>query len=70
MLGPVHDPVVLAKLGDDLEAAAHLPDHPIERPLLRRIDVHGGPRLVVGHVQVEVAVAVYVGQGHGHAAAM
>ena len=69
VLGPVHDSVVLAKLGDDLEAVAHLPDHPIERPLLRRIDVHGGPRLVVRHVQVEVAVAIYVGQRHGHAAA-
>ena len=48
---------------------ADLPDHLIEGALLRRIDVHRGPRLVVGDVQVEVAVAVHIGQRHGHAAA-
>ena len=69
VLGPVHGPVVLPEPGDDLEALAHLAHHLIERPLLRRIDVHRGPGLVVGDVEVEATVPVHVGERHGHAAA-
>jgi len=39
----------------------------VERPLLRRIDVHRRAGLVVGHVEVEVAVPIHIGQGHRHA---
>ena len=71
VLGPIHDAVVLPKLGDHLEAVvAYFADHAIERPLLRRIHVHRRPGLVVGDVQVEVAVSVHVGQGHRHAAGL
>ena len=69
VLGPVHDAVVLAELRDDLEVLVpQVADHLVERPLLRRVDVHRGPGLVVGDVEVEVPVPVHVGQGHRHAA--